>query len=257
MGSTTGTIQGHVMALYMGGEDLTRIAAIKNVSFDLSANMVDNNNVDTGDYDVVAPGRRRWSASGSGHFQFDAGYGIEDLFDAWKAKTMVYCLFSDDNDDIKYFGKGYIESLKTSFPDHENSTYDFTINGGASDMEKLDSANESELITGWTNDDFNTFQSSGTNITSAIDTGDGAANTNTFALAVDDILKFVWDLTVNSGVVPTLKLTDGSNETIIILAAGEDFSYVAVPVAGTYHLEISVAAAADFALDASLLKINL
>lgn len=125
MGQTAGTFQGHKMGIYIGG---TLVAAANNVNLDMGVNMVDINNADTGDYDVVAPSRRNASASGSCHFQFDAGYGFEDLFNAWKAGTKLSLRFSTENPgDIDYSFDGYIESLKASFPDHANSTYDFTI----------------------------------------------------------------------------------------------------------------------------------
>jgi hypothetical protein len=127
MAQTPGTIQGHIMGLYVGAN---RIAAMKGVNLDLGVAMLDMNNADTGDYDTVKPARRNWSASGNGHFQFDAGYGVKDLFDAWKAGTLLVCKFSTYVTlDIDFTGSGYIESLKASFPDHENSTYDFSIKG--------------------------------------------------------------------------------------------------------------------------------
>ena len=131
--ATAGTFFGHLMGLYIGG---VRIAAMKGVNLDLGVDTIDMNNADTGDYNVIKPARRNWSASGNGHFQFDAAYGWKDLFDAWKAGTLLTAKFSTNvTGDINYTGTGYIDSLKSSFPDHENATYDVSIKG-SSDITK-------------------------------------------------------------------------------------------------------------------------
>ena len=127
MAQTAGVISGHVMGLYVGTH---LIAAIKGVNLDLATNMLDMNNAGTGDFDTVKPARRNWSASGNGHFMFDQTYNMAYLFDAWKASTLLVCKFTTGvDDDIHFTGSGYIESLKASFPDHENSTFDFSIKG--------------------------------------------------------------------------------------------------------------------------------
>lgn len=133
MAQTAGTFSGHLMGIYISN---VLIVAMKNVSLDMGVGMLDMNNAGTGDYDVKKPSRRNWSASGSGHFQFDANYGFEDLWDAWKAGTQLTVRFSTENPgDIDYSGTGYITSLKCTFPDHDNSTYDVTIEGN-SDLSK-------------------------------------------------------------------------------------------------------------------------
>lgn len=165
MAQTAGTLSGHVMGLYIGG---TRVAAIKNVSLDFSAGMMNTNNADTGDYESKKPARRSWSASGNGHFQFDAGYNYEALFNALTGKTKVRCVFTTHvADDIDFAGNGYIESLKAAFPDHDASTYDFTIAGetdvykavhpaavpnGSSHTLYLTVISSSQINLGWTND---------------------------------------------------------------------------------------------------------
>jgi len=123
-----GTCQYHVLTNVL-------VAAMKNVSLDLGVAMRDMNNAGTGDFDTVKPGRRNWSASGSGHFQFDAAFGYEDLYDAWKAGKQLTCVFSSaTTGNLDFTGIGYIESLKAKFPDLENSTYDFNIKGSTDNI---------------------------------------------------------------------------------------------------------------------------
>ena len=127
MAQTAGVISGQIMGIYISN---VLIGAMKNVSLDAGTSMIDMNNAGTGDFDTVKPGRRNWSASGNGHFSFDATYGYEDLWDAWKAGTKLSLRFSSENPgDIDYSGDGYIESLKASFPDHELATFDVSIKG--------------------------------------------------------------------------------------------------------------------------------
>ncbi len=125
--ATPGTFMGHLMAIYMNGE---RIAATKGAQFSLGANMRDMNNCDLGDADVLAPGRRNISASGSAHFQFDAGYGAKDLIDALdQGSSLTVLISSESAGDPTYSFTGYIEKFDADFPDHENSTFSYSVRG--------------------------------------------------------------------------------------------------------------------------------
>ena len=131
MAQTPGTISGQIMGIYNGANRLT---AMKGVNLDLGNDEVDMNNCDTGDFNIIKPARRNWSASGNGHFQFDATHSITELFDAWKNGTLLVIKFTTGvTGDYDFTGSGYIDSLKANFPDHENSTFDFSIKG-ATDM---------------------------------------------------------------------------------------------------------------------------
>lgn len=123
--ATAGTFQGHIMGIYIGA---TRIAATTGVQFSLGTAMVEIHNADTGDANVVQPSRRNASASGSGHFAFDAAYGAKDLIAAWKAGTKLTVLISTaSSGDATYSFDGYIEKFDADFPDHAASTYTYSI----------------------------------------------------------------------------------------------------------------------------------
>ena len=68
----------------------------------------------------------------------------------------------------------------------------------------------SELITGWNNNGFDTFTTSGKNITSAIDAGGPGHTgyTNNIALTINIPVKIIFDITLNSGVMPSLLVMD-------------------------------------------------
>ena len=123
--ATTGIVEGHAMGIYIGG---TLIAAALSVSFDMNLDMRDANNADTGDAKAKLPGRYGGSVGGRSHFEFSAGYGYRDLHAALKARTkLTVLLTNNETGDYEYDSEGYITQLKATFPDHENSEYDWTI----------------------------------------------------------------------------------------------------------------------------------
>lgn len=68
------------------------------------------------------------------------------------------------------------------------------------------------VVTGWTNDDFDTFTTSGTAITSAIEAGTdaNASSTDVINVSNGDSLLVACNLTLTSGALPTIEMYDGS-----------------------------------------------
>jgi len=123
--ATTGIVQGDVMGVYIGG---TLIAATLVNNFDLGLDLRDANNADTGDSKSKLPGRYGGSVSGRSHFEFDAAYGYSDLFAVLIGRSQVAVVFSSEViGDKEYSFNGYITQLKATFPDHENSEYDWAV----------------------------------------------------------------------------------------------------------------------------------
>ena len=76
----------------------------------------------------------------------------------------------------------------------------------------------SELITGWTNVDYDTLTSSGTSITSAITDGSAAAfcaGTQTIDVTDEDVYKVFFFLTLNSGNLPDFAIRQTANGAAI------------------------------------------
>jgi len=68
-----------------------------------------------------------------------------------------------------------------------------------------------QILTGYSSDTYDTFTTSGANITSAINlAGTAAAFTNIFNCYKDEIFIFTYDLTLNSGELPTARIAVGS-----------------------------------------------
>lgn len=62
------------------------------------------------------------------------------------------------------------------------------------------------IFSSWTNSTWDTFSSSGLNISSAIDTANGIALTNYESFVTGDIIEIHYNLTLNSGSLPSLRL---------------------------------------------------
>lgn len=81
------------------------------------------------------------------------------------------------------------------------------------------------IFSNWTNSSWDTFSSSGLNISSAIDVASGIALTNYEAFSDGDIIEVHYNLTLNSGSLPTLRLYSQSNGLIVSanMIAGSSF----------------------------------
>jgi hypothetical protein len=108
------------------------------------------------------------------------------------------------------------------------------------------------LITGWTNADYDTFTSSGTAITSAIETGSsGNAKSSSFSIVDGEVLQVTLTFTYNSGAYPVVVLKDVADNNIsniVTLAAGLNVVSLTLTTtgSGTALLWIVNGAAANF-----------
>lgn len=125
--ATTGIVEGTAVGIYIGG---TLIAAAMAKNLDMNLGLRDANNSDSGDSESKLPGRYNWAVSGRSQFEFDAGYGFRDLYAALTGRTQVAVMVENEvTGDYEYGGNGYVTQLKATFPDHENSEYDWAITG--------------------------------------------------------------------------------------------------------------------------------
>jgi len=67
------------------------------------------------------------------------------------------------------------------------------------------------IFSNWTNSTWDTFVSSGLNISSAIDTANGIALTDYETFVVGDIIEIQYNLILNSGSLPTLRFWSQTN----------------------------------------------
>jgi len=121
------------------------------------------------------------------------------------------------------------------------------------------SDDSAQLVTAWTNAGFDTFTSSGRNITSAIEaSGTPSATTNTMSLTAGDILIVEITLTMTVANAPYLVLSDGTNTLIFTLIEGLNRFVKTVAVTGTYTMTVQyiTPTAANFAMSLNYIYKN-
>jgi len=125
------------------------------------------------------------------------------------------------------------------------------------------SDDSAQLVTAWTNGGgaaaFDTFTSTGRNITSAIEaSGTPSATTNTMSLTAGDILIVEITLTLNVANIPYLILSDGTNPLTFTLIAGLNRFVKTVAVTGTYTMTIGylTPTSADFIMSLNYIYKN-
>jgi len=101
------------------------------------------------------------------------------------------------------------------------------------------------LITGWTNNSYDTFTSTAGAITSAITDGSGAApaNSDTFTTVAGKLYEITVTLTLNSGTAPRLYTTEGDGSGA---ESGLDYPIVLSAGANTFVYEADVSGSAAY-----------
>lgn len=125
--ATTGTVDGNIVGIQVGG---TLIACATSASLDLNTNMSDTTCKDNNGAEQIKPNQQTWSMALDGMFAFDSSYGWSDLFDAWKAGTLLTLIWgTEEVGDESYTGSAYIDSLSANAPLNEGTTYSVNFRG--------------------------------------------------------------------------------------------------------------------------------
>ena len=125
--ATTGVVNGTLMALYIGN---VKVVKLLSNGFSISRPTREVANKDSGDWVSRKSNRASWGASGSAHFEFNPTYGFEDLYALIANGTQIAVMTSTEvSGDKLYVGNGYLTELSPDFPDMDNSSYSFTIEG--------------------------------------------------------------------------------------------------------------------------------
>ncbi len=119
---------GHNFRMYI---DTVATAKATNCSMDLSAGEIATAHKDTaGDgtgWDEFASGAKSGTVSSEGLYE-ETDSGIDALFDAFAAGTIVAWKFSDEvTANRYYFGNGIITAFTKNAPNNENVTYSITV----------------------------------------------------------------------------------------------------------------------------------
>lgn len=134
MAATLGTIPSNYFGIWIG-TDL--IACSTSCTVDMGTNMITSSCKDSGNWESSTPGQKNWSVSLEGNLAFDSSYGYVDLQSAWDSQTKVTVKWTTnvstpgtpEAGDINHSGDAYIESLSTSAPLSDVTTFSVSFKG--------------------------------------------------------------------------------------------------------------------------------
>lgn len=108
--------------------DDTLIAVATENQMQLTKNMINVSNKDSGKSAEYIPGRGDGTTSGTSRMKYNAGYGWPDLFDIYDNDTKVTIRYSNDTTgDDEYSFSAYISELSRTDPDDDNSTMSYAF----------------------------------------------------------------------------------------------------------------------------------
>lgn len=123
--TSEGFVNGSDFGVYVGD---TLIAVGLDNQLQLTKDMIEVSNNDSGKSKEYIPGRGDGNVSGSCRVKYDAGYGWADLFSAYNDDTKVTIRYSNDTTgDDEYSFDAYISDLSRTDPDNDSSTINYTF----------------------------------------------------------------------------------------------------------------------------------
>ncbi len=125
--ATTGIVNGTKLRFYVGG---VAVGHATSCSLQVSRTMRPILTKDSaGSYEQTAPGQLKATGSGQGLFSHDtANYGVDDLFTAINAGTLLLVRFTTDENGDKYWeGSAYLTNVGFDAAVEENSGYSFDM----------------------------------------------------------------------------------------------------------------------------------
>ena len=109
------------------GESGTLITAATDNQMQLTKNMINISNKDSGAANQYRPGRGDGTASGTARVVEEASAAFPALFSIYKAGTLVTIKYSSEVEGTKYWEvKAYISELSRQDPDDDSSTFSYT-----------------------------------------------------------------------------------------------------------------------------------
>lgn len=130
---TTSAVAGSTGRITVGG---TKIAELKNFSFDPSVNMIDVTSTDSGGWEEVIPGRGSWSATATAWFV--ASDTIQtNCRAALTGKTSVAIELDPvvGSGKLKWTGTAYISNFKMNVGENAAISFDLTFKGSGAPTE--------------------------------------------------------------------------------------------------------------------------
>lgn len=202
-------INGTNFLLYVNS---TLIAAQRDCTINFNQNLFEATNKESGGWTEHGNGLRDAS------IDFDAlysttGLSADDLIGYITGRTDVMAVVETDGDPFVMGGN--VSNLSVNSPTEEAVSISgtFVASGGAYHL----TGGYANLISSWSNVDYDTLTSSGTSITSAISDGTSEQNCESDGISItdEDEVKVIFFLTLNSGTAPTFAILDGAGGSAI------------------------------------------
>ena len=239
------SVNGTNILLYVDG---VVIASQKGMSMTISQNLFDISTKNSSGWSEHSNGVRNATVS------FDALCSTTGI----SAKELMNSLFAGSSDTILLVITGFdypfvmlvdLQSSTITAPQEDATALSgqFVANGP---VYYLNGTN-AQLVSSWTNTDYDTFTSSGYLITSAINASGGAsALSNHINVTSGDVLRVFVYLTLTSGEAPSLVLLDNSSveksNKVALVNGAQMITLTATGSDASMHLEIINTAASNF-----------
>lgn len=108
--------------------DDTLVSASTDNQMQLTKNMIETSNKDSGKSAEYMPGRGDGTVSGTSRMVFNAGFGWEDLFALYNNDTKVTIRYStDETGDTEDSFDAFISELSRQDPDDDSSSVSYTF----------------------------------------------------------------------------------------------------------------------------------
>ncbi len=194
-------INGTLMLVYADG---VVVAAQKNVSVTWDNGTIDTTSKDSAGWEEHINGMRNATVDFDNLYS-TTGISAEEFIAYITGRTSLVLLI--DGLGYPIIGQARVKNINIGAGNEQASTFagSLQFNGAAYMLSDA----FAELFTSWTNGGYDTFTSTGTAITSAIEAGAGASadSTQTFAVIVGTVVKVIFFLTLNAGKVSCPRFT--------------------------------------------------
>jgi predicted secreted protein len=202
-------INGTNFLLYVNS---TLIAAQRDCTINFNQDLFDTTNKESSGWSEHGNGLR------DGSIDFDAlysttGQSADELLAFITGRTDVMAVVTTDADPFVMGGNLSNLSVNSPMEDAVSISGTFIASGGIYHL----SGAYANLISSWSNVDYDTLTSSGTSITSAISDGTSEQNCESDGISItdEDEVKVIFFLTLNSGTAPTFAILDGAGGSAI------------------------------------------
>jgi len=132
--ATSGLVNGTLIAIYKDvAGTLTKIANATSNDFDITKDMIDVTNKDSGGYKEFLAGEAGWTLSCEGIFEEDGGVtGIswsDIITDLMAGTSVTVAMTSQVSGDIKLSGSAFFSNLTMSAPNNDATTFSASLQG--------------------------------------------------------------------------------------------------------------------------------